>query len=226
MPRISDLGSRLGKERRTQGDTVARVAFAEMHLPGAPVVSRRGQQKVFTERPEAQETDAELALQSLRALRLELSLDGIADVSSHVVKVWLAVGVPAHALAVVLDAQEMLSLVFAAGDDDRLGARVDAVLDQFCDGLERITLRQRDDRDRVPVITDAEVAARGRFGRLFGATGRHGVPADHIRLQRAQSKAAMRRRQTQSRVRLRATRASTSVFPRQKAPLSARAEAR
>ncbi len=176
------LGSRLGKERRTRGDAIARVALAKVHLPGASVVARRSQQKIFAQRPEAQQADAELALQSLRSLRLEPPLDRIADVGGDVVEVRLAVGVPAHALAVVLHAQVMLSLVLAAGDDDRLRARVDAVLDQLRDRLERIALRQRDDRDRVPVIADAEVAARRRLGGLFGATGGHEVPTDHIRL--------------------------------------------
>src|SRR6266852_3023077 len=170
--------ARLGKKRRTRRDAVARIAFAKLHLPGTAVVARRSQQKIFTQRPEAQETDAELTLQSLRTLRLQAPLDGVAHVGGDVVEVRLAVGVPAHALAVVLDAQIMLSLVLAAGDDYRLGARVDAVLDQLCDGLERIALRERD--DRVPVIADAEVAARGRLGGL-GARG-HAVPADHIRL--------------------------------------------
>ena len=226
MPRIRTSVPASANSVGAVRDAIARVALLQVHLKGAPVVAGRGQQKLFPQRPEAQQADAEFALQAARALRLELALDGVADVGRHVVEIRLAVGIPAHALAVVLHAQVVLPLLLAPGDDDRLRPRIDAVLDQLGHRLERIALRQGDDRDRIPVIADAQVAARARFGRLFGATGRHGVPADHIRLQRAQSKAAMRRRQTQSRVRLRATRASTSVFPRQKAPLSARAEAR
>src|SRR5207244_11330832 len=52
-----DLGAWLGEKSRPLRDPVARVSFAKMHLPGAPVVARRSQQKIFTKRPDAQPAD-------------------------------------------------------------------------------------------------------------------------------------------------------------------------
>jgi hypothetical protein len=49
-----------------------------------------------------------------------------------------------QALAVVLHAQVMLSLLPASRDDDCFSARIDAVLDQLSHCLQRIALRQRD----------------------------------------------------------------------------------
>ena len=179
MPLIRTSVPGSGKECGPLRDAVARVALAQMHLPGASVLAGRGQQKLFAQRPEAQQADAELALQSARALRFQPPLDGIADVRRHVVEIRFAVRIPAHALAVVLHAQVMLSLLLAASDDDRLRTSVDAVLDELRHRLQRIALRQRDDRDRVPVIADAQIAARGRFGGLFVARG-HAVPSVEI----------------------------------------------
>ena len=154
-----DLRPRFGEQRRAVRDAIARVALLQVHLKGASIRARRGQQKLFAQRPEAQQADAEFALQAARALHLQLALDGIADVRRHVVEIRLAVGIPAHALAVVLHAQVMLPLLLAPGDDDRFRARIDAVFDQLGHRLERIALRQGDDGDRIPVIADAQIAA-------------------------------------------------------------------
>jgi hypothetical protein len=43
-----------------------------------------------------------------------------------------------------------------ARDHNGLCVRIDAVLDQLGDGLERIALRARDDADRVPIIADPQ----------------------------------------------------------------------
>src|SRR5438105_8138551 len=151
------LGAPLREKRRALRDPVTRIAFAQMHLPRASIVAGGGKQQLFAQCPEAQEADAELALQSLRPLRLEAALDRVADVRRHIMKIRFAVDVPAHAFAVVLDAQVMLSLLLAARDDDRLRVRIDAVLDQLGDGFERIALRQPDGRDRLPVIANAQI---------------------------------------------------------------------
>src|SRR6185437_5372544 len=119
--------ARLGTERGPRRDPITRDALAQMHLPGAPVVRGGGQQQLFANRPETQQADAEFALQSGRAVRLQLPLDRIADMCGHVLKIGLAISVPAHALAVVFHAQVVLALFPAARDDDRLRMRVDAV---------------------------------------------------------------------------------------------------
>jgi hypothetical protein len=58
-------------------------------------------------------------------------------------------------------------------------AGVDAVLDEFRYRFQRIALRQRDDRDRVPVVADAEIAAGGHLCGLLDAMG-HEEPAVEI----------------------------------------------
>src|SRR5689334_19230700 len=69
------VGSRLGKQRRPQADAVARVAFAQMHLPHPAVLARRRQQQILAQRPETEEANAELTLQSSCSRRLQASLD-------------------------------------------------------------------------------------------------------------------------------------------------------
>ena len=82
----------------------------------------------------------------------------------HIAEVRLALAVARHPFAVVADRKEMLAVL--AGARNRNGVRlgIDAVLDQLGNRLQRAALRQRDDRDCVPVIADLQPAAR--FGRL------------------------------------------------------------
>ena len=62
----------------------------------------------------------------------------------------------------------MAAVLATARDRNGTRVRVDAVLDQLGDRLERIALRQRNDGDRVPVVADPEPAARSRlFSRLL-----------------------------------------------------------
>lgn len=44
----------------------------------------------------------------------------------------------------------------ATGDDDCPGASVNAVLNEFGDGLQRIRLGKRDHADGVPIVTDPQ----------------------------------------------------------------------
>src|SRR2546423_15662533 len=55
----------------------------------------------------------------------------------------------------------MLAVLAAARDRNGLRVRVDAVLDELGDRLQRVPLRERDDTDRVPVIAGPELAAIG-----------------------------------------------------------------
>ncbi len=65
-------------------------------------------------------------------------------------------------------------MILAARDRDGRRVRIDAVLDEFGDRFQGITLRERDDADRVPIIPDAQLAAvfalrfRHRDGNLGG----------------------------------------------------------
>ena len=82
----------------------------------------------------------------------------------HIAEIRLALAVARHPFAVVADRKEMPAVL--AGARNRNGVRlgIDAVLDQLGNRLQRAALRQRDDRDCVPVIADLQPAAR--FGRL------------------------------------------------------------
>src|SRR5262249_60883864 len=62
--------------------------------------------------------------------------------------------------SVVADAQILPGGLPAAGDRPQARLGVDAVLHQFGDDLQWIGLRQRDDSDGVPVITDPQSAPR------------------------------------------------------------------
>lgn len=112
-----------------------------MHLPSASASASRRKQQLLAERPETQQPDAELALQLSPALGLEPALDRIAHVRGDVVEIRLAIGIAAHAFAVVLDAQIVLALVLPARDDHRFRTGVDAVFDELRDSLQRIALR-------------------------------------------------------------------------------------
>src|SRR2546430_3984327 len=82
----------------------------------------------------------------------------------------------------------MLAVLAAARDRNDLRVRVDAVLDELGDRLQRVPLRECDDTDRVPVIADPELAAigglalpgglrlrspRGAIARIGKVYGRH-----------------------------------------------------
>src|SRR6516162_2345843 len=61
-------------------------------------------------------------------------------------------------VAIILDLQIVTAMLPPARDDNGLGVRVDAVLDQLGDGFEGIALRERDNADRVPIIADSQFA--------------------------------------------------------------------
>src|SRR3990172_9273937 len=61
------------------GDGVARVAAAHAHLVQAPVRARGAHGELIAHRPEAQDPDAELALEPLRAFGLHAPFDRVAD---------------------------------------------------------------------------------------------------------------------------------------------------
>ena len=84
-----------------------------------------------------------------------------------VLEVWQAFRIARHAIPVILDSEVLLAVLAAARDGDGLRVSIDRVLDEFGDRLERITLKERDDADGVPVIADLEptalIASRSRL---------------------------------------------------------------
>ena len=158
QPRYSQLSSGLSKKRAFGFDRVARVAFSHDHLPGTIVCPGRGQRQFLSQRPKGKQADAKLTLKSGGAFHLEPSLHGVANMCGDIAKVRPAVGIAGNALAVIPDLQVVAAFAATANDRDIRCAGIDGILDQLGDGLQRIRLRQRDDRDRIPVVADAEFA--------------------------------------------------------------------
>ena len=83
-----------------------------------------------------------------------------------IAKVRPSVRIAGNALTVIPDLQVVAAFAATANDRDIRCAGIDGILDQLGDGLQRIRLRQRNDRDRIPVVADAE------FAPLIGAIAR------------------------------------------------------
>ncbi len=76
-----------------------------------------------------------------------------------ITKVWPPVRIAGNALPVIPDLQVVAAFAATANDRDISCAGIDGVFDQLSDGLQRIRLRQSDDRDRIPVVANAEFAS-------------------------------------------------------------------
>jgi hypothetical protein len=79
--------------------------------------------------------------------------------SRDVLEVGQPVRIARDAVAIVFDRQTVLAVLAAAYDGNGLGVRIDAVFDQLRDGLKRITLRERDNADSIPIIADPQFTA-------------------------------------------------------------------
>jgi hypothetical protein len=153
-----EFGAAIGKEDAFLAHLVFRVAFAHLHLVGAAVFAGGREEQFFADGPKTEEADAEFALHALRAVALELAFDRIADVGCYVLEIGEAFFVAGNALSIIFDAQEVPAFFAPAGDGDVSGRGVDAVLDEFGDGFQRILLRKSDDVDGIPIITNAQSA--------------------------------------------------------------------
>ena len=150
------LGAVVGKQHAPCTHRVARIAFCHVHLVSLAIAPRRGHGELLTHRPEAEQAYAELALDAFGAVCLETTFDRIADVGAHVAKIRNALVISRYALTVIADRQVMVTPFPTTGDIDLPGTCVDAVLDELGHCFERIALRQRDDGDGVPVVTDTK----------------------------------------------------------------------
>ena len=174
-----ELGAAFGEEHSALRDLVARVPLAHRHLIGTLVGAGRGHRQCVADGPKAQESDTELALQAIApALCLQVALDRVANVRGDVLEVRQPFVVTRDAVAVILDREVVRAILAAARDDDRSGARVDAVFHELGDGLERVALRERDDPDRIPVVADPEFAAGIGFVLTGDGRGSHQRPED------------------------------------------------
>ena len=158
--RIHDQLRSVGAEQCSAGTAHLVPLFVSFHghLAERSVLARRGQRERLAERPEAEQTDAELALDTLRAVPLQLLLYRIANVGRDVPEVRPAEIVTRDSFTVVGDFQVGLAASAPTHNFDVLRAGVDAVLDKFRHRLERIVLRQCDDADGRPMVADAQPA--------------------------------------------------------------------
>ena len=174
-----ELGAAFREEHAALRHLVARVALAHRHLIGALVGAGGRHRQGFADGPEAQETNAKLALHATApAFRLQVAFDRVADVRGDVLEVRQAFVVTRDAVAIVLDREVVRAAFSTARDGDDLGMGVDAVFDELGDCLERVALRKRDDPDRVPVVADPELAAVGGFVFAGETRSGHGGPGD------------------------------------------------
>ncbi len=104
------------------------------------------------------------------AVGLEAPLDRIADVRGHVLEVRESLVIARHPIPVILDGEVVGAVFLAARDGDGFRVRIDRVLDEFCDRLQGIALRERDDPDCVPIVADPQLPAVLRF-RFHPGTG-------------------------------------------------------
>jgi len=132
----------------------------------------RRHRELVTDRPKAQQTDPELALDRCGPAGLQSALDRVADVRGHVAEIRAALAIARHPVTVVADGQEVPAMLAAARNRHHARLGIDAVFDELGDRLQRTALRQRDDGDGIPVVTNLQLAARwGRF--LYGLLSAH-----------------------------------------------------
>jgi hypothetical protein len=76
----------------------------------------------------------------------------------HVSEIRLPLLIPANSISVILNPQKMNALLLPARQSDVSGTRINAILDKLRDRLERITLRKRNDPNRIPIIANPQFA--------------------------------------------------------------------
>ena len=134
-----------------------------MHLVGLFVGAGGGHGQLITHRPEAEQTDTELPLNALDTICFETPLYGIADVGGHVTEIRDSMIVPRYTVTIIGDHQIMLAPLPPPRDGHVTCASVDAVLHELGHCFEGIALGQRNDGDRVPVVSNAEPSGGSRF---------------------------------------------------------------
>ena len=156
------------KQRAFLNESIARVTFLHAHLIGFSVSPRRNQRERLAYRPETEQTNPVLPLNSFNTLGLQPAFNGITDVRGYEPEVRYTVLISGDALTVVCNKQVMFALFSTAGNRDVLGMRIDTVFDEFSDRFQRVSLRQRNNRNGMPIVPDAELAGLALLFPLFG----------------------------------------------------------
>ena len=154
---------------RADPDSVALAATMHGHLVHRAIRRRRTELEVLADCPEAQQADAELALDALSSIPLQAFLDRVADVRRHVAEVRHAGLIATNPFAIIDDFQERFAPFAPPNDVNVLRPRIDAVLDELRHRFQRVVLRLRDDADRRPVVSNPKLAPR-----VFSSS--HGQP--------------------------------------------------
>ena len=115
----------------------------------------------LAEAPKGEQPDAELAVHAPPLGGVEVPLHRVTEMRGDSLEVGLAGFVRRHTAAIIGDLQVGLALRAAAGDPHVHGTRIDRVLRELADRLERMRLRVGDDRDRVPLVADSQRAGCG-----------------------------------------------------------------
>src|SRR5262245_33494133 len=90
----------------------------------------------------------------------QMPLHRIADVCGDAGKIGEPLGVAGNSLAVLDDFQKDVAMRAPAYDGDFVCARVESIFSQLADRLERMRLRAGDNLDGVPLVANAQPAAR------------------------------------------------------------------
>ena len=123
------------------------------------------------EAPEAQQADAELAVHTGPLCRVKMTFQRIAQMGRDALKIGFAVFGWGDPSTVIKHLEKEFALLATAKNLDLLRSRVDRVLRQLADRLERMGLGMSDDVDRIPLIANLELATGGSFS----GCGRHGI---------------------------------------------------
>src|SRR5262245_23681421 len=99
-------------------DRIAGIPFPHDHLVQTLVCACGCHRELFTDSPEAQQTNSELSLKPGYAAYLQSALDGIADMSCNVVEIRTAICVARNTFTIVSYRQEMTAVLAPARDSD------------------------------------------------------------------------------------------------------------
>jgi len=143
-------------------DSVLGLPAQHCHLVEPAIGTRGGHSQFLAQTPEAEQPDAEFAVNPLSLRPVEVPFHRIADVGGDVGEVGPAVVVGLHATAVVVDFEKDPPLDLAADDLDLPSAGVDRILGQLANCFEGMGLRLRNDVNGVPLIADSQPSGRCR----------------------------------------------------------------
>ena len=110
--------------------------------------------QLFTDRPEAKQTNPEFPLNPFCTPDLQFPLDGIADMSGHVLEIRNSFSIARDPFPIVANPEVVLAVLAASGNRDVASPGIDTILDELGHRFQRVALGQGDNRDGIPVISN------------------------------------------------------------------------